>query len=350
MVTCKTSSTVAVVDAGEHLFKVVGHSQVKGSNTCLTSATFRVGGYDWVIEYYPNGDSRVVDDQFISIFLRLINTNNDVEVTASCSFCLQDSAQSATEEKHKFSFTKQFGAWGRTKLVSKTALLASGCLKDDCLLIKCTVTDIASKIIDDREDKEDSIMVPPSVLCKELGHLLENGFKPDLTVRIGWFNSFKVDACMLAARSPVFRAQLCGPMKESKQTSIRVNDVDAKVFEVLLYYYNDRLPEFMEDTTEDVINMTQHLLVAADRYAIERLKLMCEAKLSEALQVETVCFTLDLAEQFHCQSLRNFCLKYIVRDTERLRAITKTKMFERLKQNHPRIADDILDKVITSRK
>jgi hypothetical protein len=53
METYKTSSTVVIVDVGEHLFNVAGHSRAIG---VLTSETFRVGGHDWAILYYPNGD------------------------------------------------------------------------------------------------------------------------------------------------------------------------------------------------------------------------------------------------------------------------------------------------------
>ncbi|XP_047078759.1 BTB/POZ and MATH domain-containing protein 1-like [Lolium rigidum] len=348
----KTASTV-VLHAGEHLFKVVNHSLVKGSNTCLTSAAFRVGGHDWAICYYPNGSSRIVDDQFTSIFLELINTAGDSEVTAYCSFCLQDPAPSATGEKHKFGYTRKFEvgkhgvSWGRRKFVSKADLVASGYLQDDCLLIKCAITVIASKLVQDAEDNENRIIIPPSVLSKDLGNLLEHGLEADLTVRIGWFKSFKVHGCVLAARSPVFRALLCGPMMESRQNSIRLNDVDARVFEVLLYYmYNDCLPEFMEETTEDAIDMTQHLLVAADRYAMERLKLMCQNKLSKALEAGSLGFTLNLAEEFHCQQLKNYCLNYIARGTKRIRSTIKTNKFKRLKQDHQGVAYDILDKVI----
>jgi hypothetical protein len=64
-------------------------------------------------------------------------------------------------------------------------------------------------------------------------------------------------------------------MKECRQTSIRLNDVDAKAFEVLLYYmYNDCFLEFMEETSKEAVNITQHLLVTADQYVMERLKLI----------------------------------------------------------------------------
>jgi speckle-type POZ protein len=136
-------------------------------------------------------------------------------------------------------------------------------------------------------------------------------------------------------------------MMESRQNSIRLNDVDARVFEVLLYYmYNDCLPEFMKETTEDAIDMTQHLLVAADRYAMERLKLICQNKLSKALEAKSLGFTLNLAEEFHCQQLKNYCLNYIARGTKRIRSTIKTNKFRRLKQDHQGVAYDILDKVI----
>ncbi|KAI4979735.1 hypothetical protein ZWY2020_016488 [Hordeum vulgare] len=347
------SSSVAVVHAGQHLFKVVGHSTIMGSYTALTSDTFRVGDHDWAILYYPNGDGRVVDNQFSSIYLKLMNAGED-EVMVYYSFCLQDPAAPATGEKHKLNFAPQNPklsstqlTWGTSKFVSKANLAASGCLKDDCLVIKCTVE--VPGLMDNRQEVEDndSVIVPPSDLSKDLSNLLDSGLKTDLTVRIGWFKRFKVHACVLAARSPVFRAQLCGAMMESRESSIRVKDMDAKVLEILLHYmYNDRLPESMDEATEETTNMAQHLLVAADRYGIGRLKLMCESRLSKALDVNTVGFTLDLAEQYHCQQLKDCCLRFMTTDGGRLRAIVNTKGFAQLKRNQPHVAFDILGQVI----
>lgn len=57
--------------------------------------------------------------------------------------------------------------------------------------------------------------------------------------------------------------------------------------------------------------MSQHLLAAADRYALDRLKLLCEAKLCEDVAINTVATTLALAEQHHCFQLKAVCLKVI---------------------------------------
>ncbi|XP_020147785.1 BTB/POZ and MATH domain-containing protein 1-like [Aegilops tauschii subsp. strangulata] len=354
MATCKSSSTV-VVHTGEHLFEVVGHSLVSGQ-TQLTS-TFRVGGANWCIRYYPNGERGVADST--SVYLRLLSPD---EVMASGFFCLQDPASPSTGEKNKRSvgprkfLSSEIGGWGYARFGSKADLAPSGCLKDDCLVIKCAV-EVSEFIDNDARRNEGQIIVPPSNLGTDLGYLLESGLKADLTVKISSSTSFKgsrkktksfkVHACVLGARSPVFRAQLGGSMKESKQSSICIKDMDDKVFEALIHYmYMDCLPDFMEETTKEATNMAQHLLVVADRYAVERLKLMCASKLSNAIDADSVCFTLDLAQQYNCQQLKDCCLKYMAKDRHRLRDIKKTKGFEQLQKNHLLIVCDILDEVI----
>ncbi|GJN03221.1 hypothetical protein PR202_ga20640 [Eleusine coracana subsp. coracana] len=63
--------------------------------------------------------------------------------------------------------------------------------------------------------------------------------------------TFAAHRCVLVARSPVFRAQLFGHMKESKQcmgeddvrVPIPIDDMDAEVFGALLtFIYTDSLP------------------------------------------------------------------------------------------------------------
>lgn len=45
---------------------------------------------------------------------------------------------------------------------------------------------------------------------------------------------FATHKLVLAARSPVFRAQLLGPMKDQNSQSIKVEDMMAPVFKVFL--------------------------------------------------------------------------------------------------------------------
>lgn len=57
--------------------------------------------------------------------------------------------------------------------------------------------------------------------------------------------------------------------------------------------------------------MAQHLLAAADRYALDRLKVLCEAMLCRDVAIYTVATTLALAEQHHCFQLKSVCLKFV---------------------------------------
>lgn len=57
--------------------------------------------------------------------------------------------------------------------------------------------------------------------------------------------------------------------------------------------------------------MAQHLLAAADRYALERLRLLCEVKLCDGVAINTVATTLALAEQHQCYQLKAVCLKFV---------------------------------------
>jgi len=56
--------------------------------------------------------------------------------------------------------------------------------------------------------------------------------------------------------------------------------------------------------------MAQHLLEAADRYDMQRLKLICEEKLCRHLDVSMAATTLVLAEQHCCRGLKQACIEF----------------------------------------
>lgn len=79
--------------------------------------------------------------------------------------------------------------------------------------------------------------------------------------------------------------------------------------------YWDSLPDMQEltglNTKYASTLMAQHLLAAADRYGLDRLRLLCESILCEGVAINTAATTLALAEHHHCLRLKAVCLKFI---------------------------------------
>jgi speckle-type POZ protein len=152
--------------------------------------------------------------------------------------------------------------------------------------------------------------VLPSDLPRHFGDLLASGHGTDVGLR-GDGEHFALHRCVLAVQSPVFKAQLYGAMKEGRQAHcLVIEDMRADLFRNLLHFiYTDTtLPE--QTAGEDAL-MAQHLLVAADRYGMERLKIICEDKLCRQIDVSTLATTLALAEQHRCQGLKDACVEFL---------------------------------------
>uniref|UniRef100_A0A0A9H9B9 BPM/SPOP BACK domain-containing protein n=1 Tax=Arundo donax TaxID=35708 RepID=A0A0A9H9B9_ARUDO len=87
--------------------------------------------------------------------------------------------------------------------------------------------------------------------------------------------------------------------------------------------------------------MYQHLLVAADRCSVERLKFICEDKLCKCNDVGNVTTVMALAEQHHCPVLKKMCLNFLSAPAN-LRAIMASDVFERLSRSCPSIKKDLV--------
>jgi speckle-type POZ protein len=129
-------------------------------------------------------------------------------------------------------------------------------------------------------------------------------------------------------------------MKEGNAAGVvRIEDMDAEVFKALLRFaYTGSLPELQKED-EDVTY--QHLLVAADRYNMERLKLICEGKLCEYIDVGTVATILALADQHHCEGLKKACFDFIGSPAN-LKAVVTTDGFKHLSRSCPSLMIEIV--------
>ncbi|XP_047085962.1 BTB/POZ and MATH domain-containing protein 2-like [Lolium rigidum] len=314
------SSIIAGAVSSYHLLKIVGYSRTKDvpNGKCILCSPFRVGGRTWSA------------------------TLAEVEaVKAQVKFSLLDQhgkpVQAYTHTTKITDFSVAVGrSWGFEKFIKKEALEKSEHLKDDSFRVKVDVT-----IMSDFHTQEaPSILVPPSDMHRHFGDLLSSKAGVDVKFRVGG-ETFSAHRLVLAARSLVFRAQFFGLMKEGTTTeAISVDDVGAEVFSALLtFMYTDSLPGEMKHGEESA--MAQHLLVAADKYGLERLKLICEDKLSSGINTSSVATILALADQHHCRGLKAACLEFLSLPTNLAEAMDSGG-FEFLAKSCPGVLKDLL--------
>jgi speckle-type POZ protein len=83
------------------------------------------------------------------------------------------------------------------------------------------------------------------------------------------------------------------------------------------------------------------MLVAADRYGMERMKLICEEKLCEYIDVGSAATILALADQHHCEGLKKACLNFLAAPAT-LRAVMATDGFQHLSRTCPSLMVELM--------
>ncbi|KAJ4831172.1 BTB/POZ and MATH domain-containing protein 2 [Turnera subulata] len=350
-----TSTSITDTVKGSHQFKITGYSLSKGLGIgkYIASDTFNVGGYSWAIYFYPDGKSVEDNSAYVSLFIALASEGTDVRALFELTLLDQSG-----KERHKvhthfgrpletgpYTLKYRGSMWGYKRFYKRSLLETSDYLKDNCLQVHCTVGVVRSQTEGPRNY---TIAVPPSSIGQHFGQLLESGKGTDVNFEVDG-EVFAAHKLVLAARSPVFRAQLFGPMKSQNTQLIKIDDMEAPVFKALLHFiYWDSLPDLAELTGLSSkwasTLMSQHLLAAADIYALDRLRLLCEANLCEDVAINTVATTLALAEQHHCLQLKAVCLKFVAMP-ENLRAVMQTDGFEYLKESCPSVLTELLQYV-----
>lgn len=352
-----TSSSLSVTETinGFHDFKIMGYSLSKGIGIgkYIASETFDVGGYSWAIYFYPDGKSLEDNSLYVSLFIALASEGNDVR--ALFELTLMDQSGNENHKIHThfgrplesgpYTLKYRGSMWGYKRFFKRTTLETSDYLKDDCLQVHCCVGVVKSHT---EGPKIYSIPVPVSDIGQHFGQLLESGKGADINFQVNG-EIFAAHKLVLAARSPVFRAQLFGQMKDQNTEFINIEEMEVPVFKALLHFmYWDSLPDFealtgLNSQWASTV-MFQHLLAAADQYGLERLRLLCEASLCDRVAIDTVSTTLALAEQHHCFQLKSVCLKFVAMP-KNLRAVMQTDGFDYLKESCPSVLTELLEYV-----
>ncbi|KAJ4813834.1 BTB/POZ/MATH-domain protein [Rhynchospora pubera] len=348
---------------GSHHFDIVGYSTIKslGTGKHIRSSPFNVGGHDWVVQFFPNGRHSYTTG-YVSLYVKLLNPTKKVSAIISFSlrtrekgYYVSDQSPLSTTNSNTLlqTFDQDNPIQGVPYFMKKADLSSSKYLSDDCLTVRCILW-----VCMDSPAPVASVPKPPTVppssnLAVHFRQLLESKEGADVKFSLGE-KTFSVHKCVLAARSPVFREQFFGPKGDKTADSVVLEGIDAATFQNLLHFiYTDTDADLLPDCNSGetigssnkraLVELNQQLLVAADLYKLERLKVLCENRLCEDLTLETVATTLALAEEHNCPQLRAACVEFAAK-RENYMALSLTDGFEKLKQSYPTLLKELAQK------
>jgi hypothetical protein len=172
--------------------------------------------------------------------------------------------------------------------------------------------------------------VPPSTLIADLRHLVNDDTLSDITFIVDEQPVYAHK--LLLMRCSYFRALFLGDMRESRLSSIHIEQVRHPIFTMVLeYLYTDSLLVPLDSAME--------LFEAADLFCIPRLKTMCEKTMLQSITVENAAHVFYAADMHTASSLRRKALKYILSHFE---DVSKTEAFEEMGRSNMELIFEIL--------
>jgi len=127
--------------------------------------------------------------------------------------------------------------------------------------------------------------------------------KSDVILQVG-DNKLDAHKEILVSRSIVFEAMFNTDSKEIHDGIVVIDDLEPKVVEELLFFmYTGYCPNIKE--------LAEGLLYAAEKYFIEKLKLMCEIELIKKVDIHNVCKLSKLAYTYNAENLTAVTSMYI---------------------------------------
>mmetsp|Transcript_15702 Transcript_15702/g.28199 ORF Transcript_15702/g.28199 Transcript_15702/m.28199 type:complete len:414 (+) Transcript_15702:161-1402(+) len=158
-------------------------------------------------------------------------------------------------------------------------------------------------------------ITPPPELKKRFERMLVEGIHSDITLVCDG-KEFSAHKAILAATSDVFAAMFNHRMKESLDGTVEIKELDSKVLDMLLkYIYTEKLPSTFDEIS---------LLLAADKFQINRLAVICMQALGQKLTAENVVNVMSAAHRLshipEARALKSLCMKYVAENAEEITA------------------------------
>jgi speckle-type POZ protein len=113
---------------------------------------------------------------------------------------------------------------------------------------------------------------------------------------------------VIAARSPIlYETVVAGGENNDDHLVVCIDGMKATVFKAVLHFvYTDK------PVTLGITAVAEDVLLAASRFGLDRLKIICENFLAEHISQENAFDTLMVARRHNCTKLEDYCMDFIL--------------------------------------
>jgi len=272
--------------------------------------------FKWSLQLEPTDvtSSYTVSLQLLSSQTRIVSGGFEV-------YTYKDDGKRHSFRKSPVKKLDDDGKWS----VANAVKLFGPCIIDDTFTVHCFVTMLINS-----NNLLYQFKVPESSALGDFGALFENELFSDVTVSAEG-TRFKVHKGILAARSPVFAAMFGPQTLEGKNNRVKITDISAEVLRKFLRF-------IYTDEVTDLDSMAIDLFSVADKYAVNRLKVMCEEALFKNICVESAADTYILASLHSSEELKAHTKDFICRH---LAEVKQTPGWKSLTDTHPQLVIDM---------
>ena len=172
--------------------------------------------------------------------------------------------------------------------------------------------------------------VPASTIISDMQRMINDSTMSDITFIVEDQPVYAHKLMLM--RCSYFQALFLGQMRESRLSTICIEQVRRVTFLLILeYLYTDqvRIP----------LNNAMELFEAADLFCIPRLKTMCEKRMLQSITVENAASIFHAADMHSATALREKTKKYILAHFEE---VTKSGSFEEMGRSNIELVFELL--------
>jgi len=259
----------------------------------------------WCLRVNPKGLDEE-SKEYLSLYLLLLSNKSEVRAKFKFSILnIKGEETKAMESQKAYRFV-QGKDWGFKKFIRRDFLMdeANGLLPNDQLTLFCEVSVVQDSVNIHGHSQRPKLIVPDCTLTTDLSNLLRDQTFSDVKFDVHG-EEFAAHKAIMAARSEVFSAMFAthSNFAEAQNGSVKIVDVEKDVFrEMLNFIYTGKV--------ENLNQMADELLAAADKYALTRLKVMCEEALCSNLTTENVASVLMLADMHTATQLKELSIRF----------------------------------------